>query len=124
MIAGCADTVDIGELSYSMVLTDDLDNNGRMDLLVSTMNGNIYSLETAAVYHPMKAWTSVVCITPFMHTLLTTLTLLVLHGYCDAPLKSKASTHKCRSQRPSSARPVLVSVHLSATDSGCACIQQ
>lgn len=43
-----------------MVLADDLDNNGRMDLLVSTMNGNIYSLETAAVYHPMKAWTSAV----------------------------------------------------------------
>lgn len=58
--AGCADTVDIGEQSYSMVLADDLDNNGRLDLLVSTMNGNVYSLETAAMYHPMKAWTSVV----------------------------------------------------------------
>lgn len=52
--------MDIGEQSYSMVLADDLDNNGRMDLLVSTMNGNLYALETAAVYHPMKAWTSVV----------------------------------------------------------------
>ena len=59
-LAGCADTMDIGEQSYSMVLADDLDNNGRMDLLVSTMNGNLYALETAAVYHPMKAWTSVV----------------------------------------------------------------
>ncbi|KAA6427087.1 MAG: defective in exine formation DEX1, partial [Trebouxia sp. A1-2] len=57
---GCADTMDIGEQSYSMVLTDDLDNNGHMDLLVSTMNGNVYALETSAVYHPMKAWTSVV----------------------------------------------------------------
>ena len=44
-----------------MVLADDLDNNGRLDLLVSTMNGNVYALETAAVYHPMKAWTTVVC---------------------------------------------------------------
>ncbi|KAL0024039.1 hypothetical protein WJX77_011082 [Trebouxia sp. C0004] len=59
-ISGCADTIDIGEQSYSMVLADDLDNNGRMDLLVSTMNGNVYALETSAVYHPMKAWTSVV----------------------------------------------------------------
>lgn len=58
--AGCADTIDIGEQSYSMVLADDLDNNGRLDLLVSTMNGNVYALETSAVYHPMKAWTSVV----------------------------------------------------------------
>lgn len=72
----CADTVDIGETSYSMVcrlppclrpsralctafaltlqpglspdlfcsqvLADDLNGNGRMDLLVSTMNGNVY----------------------------------------------------------------------------------
>ncbi|KAL0053870.1 hypothetical protein WJX82_000436 [Trebouxia sp. C0006] len=59
-ISGCADTMDIGEQSYSMVLADDLDNNGHMDLLVSTMNGNVYALETSAVYHPMKAWTSVV----------------------------------------------------------------
>ena len=58
--AGCADTIDIGEQSYSMVLADDLDNNGRLDLLVSTMNGNVYALETSSVYHPMKAWTSVV----------------------------------------------------------------
>lgn len=57
---GCADTMDFGEQSYGMVLADDLDNNGRMDLLVSTMNGNLYALETSAVYHPMKAWTSVV----------------------------------------------------------------
>jgi hypothetical protein len=52
--------MDIGEQSYSMVLADDLDNNGHMDLLVSTMNGNVYALETSAVYHPMKSWTSVV----------------------------------------------------------------
>ena len=57
---GCADTMDFGEQSYSMVLADDLDQNGRMDLLVATMNGNLYALETSAVYHPMKAWTSVV----------------------------------------------------------------
>ena len=60
LLAGCADTMDFGEQSYSMVLADDLDSNGRMDLLVSTMNGNLYALETSAVYHPMKAWTSVV----------------------------------------------------------------
>lgn len=40
----------------SMVLTDDLDNNGRMDLLVSTMNGNVYAFETSSPYHPLKAW--------------------------------------------------------------------
>lgn len=60
MLAGCADTMDFGEQSYSMVLADDLDGNGRLDLLVATMNGNLYALETSALYHPMKAWTSVV----------------------------------------------------------------
>lgn len=60
MLAGCADTMDFGEQSYSMVLADDLDGNGRLDLLVTTMNGNLYALETSALYHPMKAWTSVV----------------------------------------------------------------
>lgn len=52
--------MDFGEQSYSMVLADDLDQNGRMDLLVSTMNGNLYALETSAAYHPMKSWTSAV----------------------------------------------------------------
>ena len=30
------------------MLADDLDNDGRMDLVLSTMNGNLY--------HPLKAW--------------------------------------------------------------------
>ena len=52
-----ADVKDIGESSYSMVLTDDLDNNNRMDLLVSTMNGHVFVFETPAEYHPLKVWT-------------------------------------------------------------------
>jgi hypothetical protein len=50
--------VDVGESSYAMVLADDLDGNGRLDLLVATMNGNVYAFETPAEYHPLKAWTS------------------------------------------------------------------
>jgi len=57
-ITGCADTVDIGEVSYSMVLTDDLNGNGKMDLLVTTMNGNVYAFETSSDYHPLKVWGS------------------------------------------------------------------
>mmetsp|Transcript_4558 Transcript_4558/g.9807 ORF Transcript_4558/g.9807 Transcript_4558/m.9807 type:complete len:1070 (-) Transcript_4558:202-3411(-) len=57
-LTGCADSVDIGETSYSMVLADDLDGNGRLDLLVTTMNGNVYMFETPSEYHPLKAWTS------------------------------------------------------------------
>ena len=54
--AGCADTVDIGETAYASVLADDLDNDGRMDLVLSTMNGNLYCFHTGATYHPLQAW--------------------------------------------------------------------
>lgn len=57
-LTACADTVDVGESSYSMVLADDLDGNGRMELVLSTMNGNIYVLETPSDYHPLKTWTA------------------------------------------------------------------
>jgi len=53
---GCADTYDLGETSYAMVLAEDLDSNGRMDLVVSTMNGNVYCFETPVTYHPLKTW--------------------------------------------------------------------
>lgn len=57
-VSACADTVDIGETSYSMVLADDLDGNGHLDLLVTTMNGMVYAFETRANYHPLRTWTS------------------------------------------------------------------
>ena len=41
-----------------MVLADDLDGNGRLDLVLSTMNGNVYALETPAEFHTLKAWPS------------------------------------------------------------------
>ncbi|XP_043702205.1 protein DEFECTIVE IN EXINE FORMATION 1-like isoform X2 [Telopea speciosissima] len=63
----CADVVDIGETSYSMVLADnidagelgdDLDGGGDLDLIVTTMNGNVFCFSTQAPYHPLKAWRS------------------------------------------------------------------
>jgi len=50
--------VDIGETSYSMVLAEDLNGDGRTDLLVTTMNGNVYVFETPAKHHPLGSWTS------------------------------------------------------------------
>ena len=41
-----------------MVLADDLNADGKLDLLVSTMNGNVYVFSSPAAYHPLKAWTS------------------------------------------------------------------
>lgn len=48
----------MGEASYSMVLADDLDANGLMELIVTTMNGNVYCFETQAPYDPLLAWPS------------------------------------------------------------------
>ncbi|EYU41833.1 hypothetical protein MIMGU_mgv1a001719mg [Erythranthe guttata] len=38
----CADVVDIGETSYSMVLADNIDGGDDLDLVVTTMNGNTW----------------------------------------------------------------------------------
>ncbi|KAJ4979848.1 hypothetical protein NE237_010628 [Protea cynaroides] len=63
----CANVVDIGETSYSMVLADNLDgeemadnaNGGEdLDLIVTTMNGNVFCFSTPASHHPLKAWRS------------------------------------------------------------------
>lgn len=57
--------MDIGETSYSMVLADDLNGDGRTDLLVTTMNGNVYAFQTGARHHPLASWTSQVCPPPY-----------------------------------------------------------
>ncbi|XP_070665985.1 protein DEFECTIVE IN EXINE FORMATION 1 isoform X2 [Malus domestica] len=54
----CADVVDIGETSYSMVLADNVDGGDDLDLIVSTMNGNVFCFSTPASHHPLKAWRS------------------------------------------------------------------
>lgn len=54
----CADVIDIGETSYSMVLADNVDGGDDLDLIVTTMNGNVFCFSTPAPHHPMKTWTS------------------------------------------------------------------
>ena len=53
---GCGHAVDVGEASYAAVLVDDVDGSGNLDLIVATMNGNVYAFGTAAEYHPLKTW--------------------------------------------------------------------
>ncbi|GIL56325.1 hypothetical protein Vafri_11699 [Volvox africanus] len=57
-LQGCADVADVGETSYAAVLVDDIDGDGMLELLSTTMNGNVYAFETGAPYHPLKTWTS------------------------------------------------------------------
>ncbi|KAK3445132.1 hypothetical protein EUGRSUZ_B02781 [Eucalyptus grandis] len=52
----CADVVDIGEIS--MVLADNVDGGDDLDLIVTTMNGNVFCFSTPAPHHPLKAWRS------------------------------------------------------------------
>ncbi|KAL5550133.1 hypothetical protein UlMin_000309 [Ulmus minor] len=54
----CADVVDIGETSYSMVLADNVDGGDDLDLIVTTMNGNVFCFSTPVRHHPLKAWRS------------------------------------------------------------------
>ena len=51
-----ADVTDIGDTSYSAVLVDDVDNDGLLELLLTTMSGHVYSFGTPAEYHPLKTW--------------------------------------------------------------------
>ena len=53
---GCTDWVDIGEQAYSMPLVSDLDGNGYLDLLLTTMNGNAFALQTEIPFDPMLTW--------------------------------------------------------------------
>ncbi|KAL3357878.1 hypothetical protein AABB24_015149 [Solanum stoloniferum] len=54
----CADVVDIGETSYSMVLADNVDGGDDLDLIVTTMNGNVFCFSTPSPHHPLKSWRS------------------------------------------------------------------
>ncbi|XP_015897105.1 protein DEFECTIVE IN EXINE FORMATION 1 [Ziziphus jujuba] len=54
----CVDVVDIGETSYSMVLADNVDGGDDLDLIVTTMNGNVFCFSTPAPHHPLNAWRS------------------------------------------------------------------
>lgn len=53
--SGCTNLVDVGEHVYAAVLADDLSEDGRLELLVSTMNGNFLAFATDTPYHPLNS---------------------------------------------------------------------
>ena len=55
---GCADPVDVGETVYSAPLVDDVDGDGRSEVLIATMNGNVLCLATPWAHHALTAWPS------------------------------------------------------------------
>ncbi|KAJ3682677.1 hypothetical protein LUZ60_012904 [Juncus effusus] len=55
---GCSDVVDIGETSYTMALADNVDGGDDLDIIVTTMNGNVFCFSTPSPHHPLKEWRS------------------------------------------------------------------
>ena len=55
---GCASVVDTGETAYAMVLADDLDGDGQLELLLSTMGGNLFAFGVPAPADPLALWPS------------------------------------------------------------------
>lgn len=92
--AGCADVVDIGETAYAQVLADDLDGDGRMDLLLATMGGNMYCLSTSAAYDPLASWTSQVA-QVLTQAVTTSAQAVSSHGPCMQRHKPVANARVC-----------------------------
>lgn len=55
---GCVEALDLGEVGYAQALADDLDGDGRLELLVASMGGDLYAVATPAPAHPLRAWTA------------------------------------------------------------------
>jgi hypothetical protein len=56
---GCADTVDLGgEHMSATPLVDDVDGDGKLDILLSTVSGQVILIGTDVPHHPMNAWPS------------------------------------------------------------------
>ena len=56
--AGCLQSVDVGEHVYAAVLADAVLGSRYLDLLLSTMSGNMFLLHTDIAFHPLLARTS------------------------------------------------------------------
>jgi hypothetical protein len=54
--SGCTNKLDIGEHSYGAVLVDDILGRGKLDLLVTTMSGNVFCFATEAHARLLNVW--------------------------------------------------------------------
>lgn len=61
----CEQTIDVGEVIPSMVQADDVHGTGGLDLVVTTSQGEILTLESDVVpYHPLNVWSAGVSRSP------------------------------------------------------------
>jgi hypothetical protein len=54
--SGCLQSMEIGEDIVSMVQADDVHGTNKLDLVVSTVSGNVVTLEFDAPFHPLNVW--------------------------------------------------------------------
>ena len=54
--SGCTQSIEIGEKINSMVQADDIHGTNKLDLVVSTVSGNVVTLESEAPFHPLNVW--------------------------------------------------------------------
>ncbi len=55
----CEQTIDLGKAIPSMVQADDVHGTGGLDLVVTTVRGEILTLESDVVpYHPLNVWSA------------------------------------------------------------------
>jgi hypothetical protein len=57
-MSACVESIDIDEKASAMVLADDVTGNGKMDLVVTTIQGGVYVFETQALFDPLNSWPS------------------------------------------------------------------
>ena len=54
---GCADTVDLGgEHMSATPLVDDVNGDGKLDILLTTLSGQVVLVGTTVSYHPLNTW--------------------------------------------------------------------
>jgi hypothetical protein len=54
----CAQRLDLGDHIASIPLVSDLDNNGNLDIVIGSLNGQVYTYETQIAAHPLNTWNS------------------------------------------------------------------
>ena len=54
--SGCTQSVEIGEKMDSAVQADDVHGTNKLDLVISTVSGNVITLESEAPFHPLNVW--------------------------------------------------------------------
>jgi hypothetical protein len=54
--SGCVQSIEIGDDIEAMVQADDVHGTNSLDLVVSTVSGNVITLESSSPFHPLNTW--------------------------------------------------------------------